>query len=173
LEGYCLKRLHILIIFIFVYFANIILLLNICMTDITMDMSVCRSHNPVLLSSFIFINYRMFTITWFTWRLRLMEQELYALPEYLSSPPVLVWFLLLKLSIFCVVRCGPLFIVVLGPLHVLCVELLFLAHIWYCQEEIKDTKRVIRIRKSKKYRQHNVQRKKEKKGQTTIYKTYT
>ena len=36
----------------------------------------------------------------------------------------------------------------------------------------EDTKGVIRIRKSKKDRQHNGQKKKYK-GQTTIYKTYT
>jgi hypothetical protein len=37
------------------------------------------------------------------------------------------------------------------------------------QEEFEDTKGVIRIRKSKKNRQHSGQM---KKGQTTIYKTY-
>ena len=131
--------------FIFVYFALIILLLNICMTDIIMDKYVCRSHNTALLSSFI-INYQMFTITWFTWRVRLIEQELYALPE----------------SIFCVVLCGPLFICVLVPLHVMCVELLLLEHLWYRQEVFKDTTGVIRIRKSKKNRQHNGQKKKKR-----------
>jgi len=40
------------------------------------------------------------------------------------------------------------------------------------KEESEDTKGVIRIRKSKKDRQHNDQRKSTK-GQTTIYKTYT
>jgi len=40
------------------------------------------------------------------------------------------------------------------------------------KEEFEDTKGVIRIRKSKKNRQHNGQ-KKTTKGQTTIYKTYT
>ena len=40
-------------------------------------------------------------------------------------------------------------------------------------EEFKDTKGVIRILISKKNRQHNDQKKKYKKGQTTIYKTYT
>jgi hypothetical protein len=39
------------------------------------------------------------------------------------------------------------------------------------QKEFEDTKGVIRIRKSKKNRQHNDQ--KRTKGQTTIYKTYT
>jgi len=38
----------------------------------------------------------------------------------------------------------------------------------YGSEEFEDTKGVIRIRISKKHRQHNDQ---EKKGQTTIYKT--
>ena len=37
-------------------------------------------------------------------------------------------------------------------------------------EEFENTKGVIRIRKSKKYRQHNGQRKGTK-GQTAIYKT--
>ena len=42
------------------------------------------------------------------------------------------------------------------------------------QEECDDTKGVIRIRKSKKNRQHNGQKKnKRTKGQTTIYKAYT
>jgi hypothetical protein len=40
-------------------------------------------------------------------------------------------------------------------------------------EEFKDTKGVSRIHKSKKDRQHNGQKKKSTKGQTTIYKTYT
>jgi hypothetical protein len=40
------------------------------------------------------------------------------------------------------------------------------------KEEFEDTKGVIRIRKSKKNRQYNGQ-KKSTKGQTTIYKTYT
>jgi hypothetical protein len=40
----------------------------------------------------------------------------------------------------------------------------------YSKEEFEDTKEVIRIRKSKKNRQHNGQK---RKGQTTIYKTYT
>ena len=40
------------------------------------------------------------------------------------------------------------------------------------QEEFEDSKGVIRIRKSKKNRQHNGQKKKYK-GQITIYKTYT
>ena len=40
-------------------------------------------------------------------------------------------------------------------------------------EEFEDTKGVIRIRKSKKDRQHNGPKKKSTKGQTTIYKTYT
>jgi hypothetical protein len=40
---------------------------------------------------------------------------------------------------------------------------------WHC-EEFKDTKGVMRIRKSKKDRQHNGQ-KKNYKGQTKIYKT--
>jgi len=39
-------------------------------------------------------------------------------------------------------------------------------------EEFEDTKGVIRSRKSKKDKQHNGQKKKEK-SQTTIYKTYT
>jgi len=39
------------------------------------------------------------------------------------------------------------------------------------QEEFEDTNRVTRIRKSKKNRKHNDQ-KKCTKGQTTIYKTY-
>jgi hypothetical protein len=39
------------------------------------------------------------------------------------------------------------------------------------EEEFEDTKGVIRIRKSKKNRQHNSQ-KKSTKGQATIYKTY-
>jgi hypothetical protein len=38
------------------------------------------------------------------------------------------------------------------------------------QEEFEDTKGVIRIRKSKKDKQHN-DKKKRTKGQTTIYKT--
>jgi hypothetical protein len=38
------------------------------------------------------------------------------------------------------------------------------------EEEFEDTKGVIRIHISKKIRQHNGQK---KKGQTTIYKTYT
>jgi len=38
------------------------------------------------------------------------------------------------------------------------------------REEFEDGRGVIRIRKSKKNRQHNGQK---KKGQTTIYKTYT
>jgi len=43
------------------------------------------------------------------------------------------------------------------------------------QEEFEDNKGEIRIRISKKNRQHNGQNKKYKrtKGQTTIYKTYT
>ena len=42
------------------------------------------------------------------------------------------------------------------------------------QEEFDDTKRVIRIRISKKDRQHNEwPKEKSTKGQTTIYKTYT
>jgi hypothetical protein len=42
------------------------------------------------------------------------------------------------------------------------------------KEEFEDTKGVIRIRISKKNRQHNCQKKKYKstKGQTTIYKAY-
>jgi hypothetical protein len=40
-------------------------------------------------------------------------------------------------------------------------------------EEFEDTKGVIQIRISKKNKQHNGQKKKSKKGQTTIYKTYT
>ena len=40
------------------------------------------------------------------------------------------------------------------------------------KEEFEDTKGVIRICKSKNYRQHNGQKKKEKR-KTTIYKTYT
>ena len=40
------------------------------------------------------------------------------------------------------------------------------------EKEFEDTKGVIRIRKSKKYRQHNDQ-KKGTKGHTTIYKAYT
>ena len=39
-------------------------------------------------------------------------------------------------------------------------------------EEFEDTKGVIRISKSKKDRQHNGQKKKDK-GQTTFYKSYT
>jgi hypothetical protein len=39
-------------------------------------------------------------------------------------------------------------------------------------KEFEDNKGVIRIRKSKKKRQHNGQRKSTK-GQTTIYKKYT
>jgi hypothetical protein len=38
--------------------------------------------------------------------------------------------------------------------------------------KINDTKWVIRRRISKKNRQHNGQKKKSTKGQTTIYKTY-
>ena len=41
------------------------------------------------------------------------------------------------------------------------------------QEEFEDTKGVIRICISKKNGQHNGQKKKNTKGQTTIYKTYT
>ena len=41
---------------------------------------------------------------------------------------------------------------------------------YYLKEEFEDTKGVIRIRKSKKDRQHNAKRKRTK-GQTTIYKT--
>jgi hypothetical protein len=41
------------------------------------------------------------------------------------------------------------------------------------QEELEDTKGVIRTHVSKKNRQHNGQKKKKTKGQTTIYKTYT
>ena len=41
------------------------------------------------------------------------------------------------------------------------------------EEEFEDTKGVIRIRQSMKNRQHNDQKEKYKKGQTTIYKTYT
>jgi len=37
----------------------------------------------------------------------------------------------------------------------------------------EDSKGVIRIRKSKKDKQHNGQKKEKTKGQTTIYKTYT
>jgi hypothetical protein len=40
----------------------------------------------------------------------------------------------------------------------------------FLQDEFEDTKGVIRIRKSKKDRQHTRQK---KKGQTTIYKQYT
>jgi hypothetical protein len=40
------------------------------------------------------------------------------------------------------------------------------------QEEFEDTKGVVIIRKSKKNRQHNDQKKKNK-GQTTIFKTLT
>ena len=40
-------------------------------------------------------------------------------------------------------------------------------------EEFEDTKGVIRIRKSKKDRQHYDKKKKSTNGQTTIYKTYT
>jgi len=40
------------------------------------------------------------------------------------------------------------------------------------EKEFEDTNGVIRIRKSKKDRQHNGQKKKEN-NQTTIYKTYT
>ena len=40
-------------------------------------------------------------------------------------------------------------------------------------EEFEDTKGVIRICISKKNRQHNGQKKKSTKGQTTIYKTFT
>ena len=43
---------------------------------------------------------------------------------------------------------------------------------WYKVQELEDTKGVTKIRKSKKGRQHNGQRKKDK-GQTMIYKTYT
>jgi hypothetical protein len=41
------------------------------------------------------------------------------------------------------------------------------------KEYVEDTKGIIRIRKSKKNRQHNDQKKKTTKGQTTIYKTKT
>ena len=41
------------------------------------------------------------------------------------------------------------------------------------QAEFEDIKGVIRIRKSKKDRQHNGQKGKGTKVQTTIYKTYT
>jgi len=41
------------------------------------------------------------------------------------------------------------------------------------QEEFEDIKWVIRIRISKKNRQHNGKERKSTKGQTTIYKTYT
>jgi hypothetical protein len=41
------------------------------------------------------------------------------------------------------------------------------------EEELEDTKGVIIIRKSKKDRQRNSQKKKRTKGQTTIYKTYS
>jgi len=37
------------------------------------------------------------------------------------------------------------------------------------QEEFDDTKEVIRIRKSKKYRQHNDQKKKDKQRSTKYY----
>ena len=40
------------------------------------------------------------------------------------------------------------------------------------EEEFEDTKGLIRIRKTKD-RQHNYQKKKKTKRQTTIYKTYT
>jgi hypothetical protein len=40
-------------------------------------------------------------------------------------------------------------------------------------EEFEETNGVIRICISKKNRQHNGQKKKSTKGQTTIYKTYT
>jgi hypothetical protein len=47
-------------------------------------------------------------------------------------------------------------------------------HLGFDQEEFDDTKRVIRIRISKKDRQHNEwPKEKSTKGQTTIYKTYT
>jgi len=39
-------------------------------------------------------------------------------------------------------------------------------------EEFEDTEETIRIRISKKNIQHNGQKKKKTKGQTTIYKTY-
>jgi hypothetical protein len=39
------------------------------------------------------------------------------------------------------------------------------------EEKFADTKRVVRGRKSKKDRQHNVQKRKSTDGQTTIYKT--
>jgi hypothetical protein len=45
-----------------------------------------------------------------------------------------------------------------------------LTDLYWCQEEFEDTKGVSIIRKSKKDRHHNVQKKKDK-GQTTIYKT--
>jgi len=42
------------------------------------------------------------------------------------------------------------------------------------EEDFEDTKGVIKIRKSKKNRQHNGKKKKKgTKGQTTIYKSYT
>jgi hypothetical protein len=43
--------------------------------------------------------------------------------------------------------------------------------LWLAEEEFEDTKGVIRIRISKKNRQHNDQKKRENE-QTTIYKTY-
>ena len=45
--------------------------------------------------------------------------------------------------------------------------------IQYNRQNLEDTKGVIRIRIWKKNRQHNGQKKKSTKGQTTIYKTYT
>ena len=41
----------------------------------------------------------------------------------------------------------------------------------YIEEEFEDIKGVIRIRKSKKDRQHNDQKKKDKQRSTNIYKT--
>jgi hypothetical protein len=42
-------------------------------------------------------------------------------------------------------------------------------YIWFNKEEFEDTKGAIRIRKSKKDRQHNGQKKKDKQRSTKLY----
>ena len=78
----------------------------------------------------------------------LVEQELVILAVHLISPPAFHGVRVVQSLTFCVVSCRSLL------LQIIVLSVL--------QEEFEDTKGVIRNRVSKKNRQHNGQKKKDK-----------
>ena len=79
---------------------------RISVPQMTTDMFCFSNQYPVLSS---FMTYHQFVIRVTQWVL-LVQQELLSLPEHLSSPLVFSWVCVARSSVFCVMFCRSLFL---------------------------------------------------------------